>query len=109
MKPGFSTFRHMVVVLDVILGLSARKVRSLAVRLVFVLAAGHLLGITIYPGHKIETTMLTLVAMFVIAIAANGVATHVSYRDGIRMGRLENGWRAYRLWRRIQGGRALPA
>ncbi len=109
MKKGRTTFRHMVVVLNAILGLSARKVRSLAARLLVVAGAGYLLGITINPDHKIETTMLTLLGLFVVAIGANSIATYVSYRDGIRMGRLENGWRAYRLWRRVQAARALPA
>lgn len=74
-----------------------------------VLLASNLLGIAINSDHKIATTMVILLSTFGVAIIANAVATYVSYRDGIRIGRLENGLRAYRLWRRIQASRAFVA
>lgn len=102
-------YRWPVVVLDTILRISERKVRRLAVRLLVVTALAYLLGVTINSDHKIESTMHILLALFVAAIAAHAVASYVGHRDNIRMSRMENGWRAYRLWRRIQAARAVPA
>ena len=102
-------YRWPVVVLNAILGISKRRVRSLAVRLLVVTTLAYLLGVTINSDHKIESTMHILLALFVAAIAAHAVASYVGHRDNIRMSWMENGWRAYRLWRRIQAARAVPA
>ncbi|WP_299112000.1 hypothetical protein [uncultured Bradyrhizobium sp.] len=102
------SFRYALVVLLALRGLSVRKVRSLMVWPLIVLIAAWL-GRSLGMDHKIVTTMLTLLPAFAIAIVANAVATYVSYRHGIRIGRLENGLRAYRTWRRIQSARALRA
>ncbi len=95
--------------LDTILRISERKVRRLAVRLLVVTMLAYLLGVTINSDHKIEVAMVTLLTLFVVAIMVHAVASYAGHRNNIRMSRMENGWRAYRLWRRIQAARAVPA
>lgn len=109
MKKVGALYRWPVVMLDMILGISKRRVRGLAVRLLGVTALGYLLGVTIDSDHKVMVTMTMLLTLFVVAIVAHAVATYVGHRDNLRMSRMENGWRAYRLWRRIQAARAVPA
>lgn len=109
MKKVEALYRWPVVVLDTILRISERKVRRLAVRLLVVTMLAYLLGVTINSDHKIEVAMVTLLTLFVVAIMVHAVASYAGHRNNIRMSRMENGWRAYRLWRRIQAARAVPA